>query len=101
MVRLVRDQADYFYIVQEGKFEISVREEGSAAESVFALLLSIAFRFGILNQMFAEQVELSRILGYTMIHLLVPSCANVMVRRCSKILEFPCGNRIGYRGRRS
>ena len=45
MVRLVRDQADYFYIVQEGKFEISVREEGSAAESVFALLLSIAFRF--------------------------------------------------------
>ena len=113
MVRLVRDQADYFYIVQEGKFEISVREEGSAAESVFALLLSIAFRFpfsapypspthtGLLNQMFAEQVELSRILGYTMIHLPVPSCANVMVRRCSKILEIPCGNRIGYRGRRS
>ena len=56
---------------------------------------------GLLNQMFAEQVELSRILGYTMIHLPVPSCANVMVRRCSKILEFPCGNRIGYRGRRS
>ena len=56
---------------------------------------------GLLNQMFAEQVELSRILGYTMIHLPVPSCANVMVRRCSKILEIPCGNRIGYRGRRS